>query len=78
MKTVQQTIKYRIIRRTSPYNKYIKWFTECYHDDGSLLSSAGYRTEREARAEVSRSSTLPVGNRMLETTYIEIDEPLKC
>ena len=41
---------YRIIRRTSKYNKYIKWYLECFRDKNaaSLLSTSGYRTKNEA------------------------------
>jgi len=69
-----QTIYYRIVRRTSKYNKYIKWFIECYRDkEGkSLLSSAGYRTQKEARGHAKQSRPLPVGNRLLYTNYQEI------
>ena len=72
MKEEYQTIKYKIIRRTSKYNKYIKWFAECYRDDDSLLASAGYRTQKEARNSMKQTHPLPVGNRLIITTYQEI------
>ena len=69
-----QTIYFKIVRRTSKYNKYIKWFIECYRDiEGeSLLSSCGYRTQREAREKAIQKRPLPVGNRLLYTNYQEI------
>ena len=33
--------KYKIIRKTSKYNKDIKWVAECYRKDNSLLSRFG-------------------------------------
>ncbi|KKM91589.1 hypothetical protein LCGC14_1227010 [marine sediment metagenome] len=51
-------IKFRITRRTSEYNKYIKWFRECFNADGILISSIGYKTEKEARAQIKRVKRL--------------------
>ncbi len=74
MKIETQTIKCRVIRKTSPYNKYIKWFTECYYEDGKLLSSFGYRTRKEAEAELKDSNVpFPIGNRLTQTHYQRID-----
>ena len=73
METVTQTIKCRVIRKTSPYNKYIKWFTECYNPDGSVLSSFGYRTQKAADAElVDNTEGMPIGNRLVKTHYERI------
>lgn len=68
----KNTINYKIVRRTSPYNKYIKWFRECYAEDGRLIASEGYKTEKEARDTGGSVHRLPVGNRILETTCQEI------
>ncbi len=71
-----EIIKYRIVRRTSPYNKYIKWFRECFKEEGILLSSTGYRTEKEAR-NFSKQHWMPIGNRILEIVYQEANpEPV--
>ena len=67
------TRKYKIIRRTSQYNKYIKWYAETYRDDGSVISSLGYRTEREARESViPKENPFPIGDRLIHTTMEEI------
>jgi hypothetical protein len=67
--------RFRIVRRTSQYNKYIKWFAETFHDDGvTLVSSCGYRTEREARESVKpRENPFPIGNRWIHVTMQEIN-----
>jgi len=75
MEKVKQTINYKIVRRTSQYNKYIKWFVGCYGQNNSLLSSCGYRTEREARQSVVNTpQPLPMGNKLIYTEYREINE----
>jgi hypothetical protein len=70
LKEETQTIEYKIIRETSKYNKYIKWFVETYYKTGEVLSRFGYRTEKEARNSV-RENELPIGNRLVKTIYIE-------
>jgi hypothetical protein len=68
-----KTSKYRIIRKTSQYNKYIKWYAETFRDDGTLVSSFGYRTEREARASViPKENPFPIGDRRIFITMEEI------
>ena len=70
MKTQIHIIKCRIIRKISKYNKYIKWFTECFRDDGTLLSSSGYRTRKEAENELTDDKIgIPIGNRIIKTRY---------
>ncbi|MBK7380432.1 MAG: hypothetical protein IPJ03_15870 [Ignavibacteriales bacterium] len=72
MNIEQQTIEFEVIRETSHYNKYIKWFLKCYREDGSLLSVTGHKTEKEARSRVVNSSTLmPIGDRFTQITYKE-------
>ena len=65
-----ELIKYKIVRRTSPYNKYIKWFREYYNKDNFMISSIGYKTERGAR-DFSKQHHLPIGNRIIEYIYTE-------
>lgn len=65
-----QLIKYKIIRRTSPYNKYIKWFREYYNADGFMFSSIGYKTEREAR-DFDKVNSVPIGDSITEYIYSE-------
>ena len=65
--------KYKIIRETSKYNKYIKWFAECYREDNSLLSRCGYRTEKEARHSVNPShNPLYISHNFVTVKLIEI------
>lgn len=73
MEIENRTIKYRIIRKTSPYNKYIKWFLETYRDDGSLLSSSGYKTEFLARNVIKNDKSIPLGNKLIFIHYEEMD-----
>jgi hypothetical protein len=69
----KQIHKFKIVRETSPYNKYIKWFCRQYTEDGSPISSFGYKTEREARESVTNSERyFPVGDRLVEIIYQEI------
>ena len=68
-----QTHKYKILRRTLAYNKYIKWYAETYRDDGSVASSFGYRTEREARESiVPTENPFPIGDRRIFITMEEV------
>ncbi len=64
-------ITVKVVRRTSPYNKYIKWFRECYARDGHLISSCGYKTEREAR-EFKAHVQMPIGDRLVDYYYDEV------
>ena len=73
MEETTQVIKYQIVRRTSDYNKYIKWFVECFRYDGSLLSSTGYKTRKDAKSSVRETSrSIPIGNRLVKTIYQEL------
>ncbi len=68
----RQISKFKIVRRTSEYNKYIKWFVETYREDGTILSSAGYRTQREAREHAPYNHMFPIGNRQIQIIAEEI------
>ena len=69
-----QIVRYKIVRRDSPYNKYIKWFVETYRKDGTLISSFGYRTERLARESVTPNKyTFPVGGKLVGIELQEIN-----
>ncbi|MEI6313225.1 MAG: hypothetical protein WCO89_00035 [Syntrophus sp. (in: bacteria)] len=69
------TRRFKVIRRTSQYNKYIKWYAETYHDDGTVLSSCGFRTEKQARESVMhRENPFPIGDRRIFATLEEISE----
>lgn len=73
VKMEYQTHKFKIIRRASQYNKYIKWFAETFYEDGSVLSSFGYRTEREARESIiPKENPFPIGNRKIFIRMQEI------
>ncbi len=53
---------YEIVRETSQYNKYIKWFVRTYNADMRLVSSCGYSTRREAEEHVEEDSAdMPAG-----------------
>ena len=66
-------IRYKIVRETSKYNKYIKWFAKCFRDDNTLLSSFGYRTEKEARKSIiPKENPFPIGNRLIKFELQEI------
>ena len=68
--TIVNKITFKIERRNSPYNKYIKWFRVCFNSEGKQISSIGYKTEREAR-DFSKRHHLPIGNRIVEYIYKE-------
>jgi len=75
MQTKTQNLYYKIVRRTSKYNKYIKWFIECYRDIDCIdqVSSSGYRTEKEARNHAQGGSPIAIGNKLVYTIFIEIN-----
>ena len=69
-----QILRYKILRRTSPYNKYIKWFVETYQEDGTLISSCGYRTERLARESVIPDEyPFPIGGKLVLIKLEEVE-----
>lgn len=72
--TETQTLYYKIVRKDSPYNKYIKWYCDVYASDKtSVIASSGYRTEKEARAHISNTQQpMPIGNRIVFTVYKEL------
>ena len=66
-------IYYKIIRGTSKYNKYIKWFAKCYRKNGEEVSSFGYKTEKEARNSIDvLRGIFPIGNRLINYIYEEV------
>ena len=71
MDTIRVTRHFTIDRETSPYNKYIKWFARTYLDNGIILSSAGYRTEREARDSLVSGRTMQIGRKVYAIDYVE-------
>jgi len=69
------TIYFEIVRETSKYNKYIKWFYRTYREDGTPVSSGGYKTQKEAQAVHDRAVRIgregfAIGNRTCYTTYL--------
>lgn len=68
---IPQVVRFRIVRRTSQYNRYIKWFAETLREDGSVASSFGYRTEREARGTCG-GGLFPIGDRVINYVYQEV------
>jgi hypothetical protein len=69
----KQICRFKIIRRTSQYNKHIKWYAETFTKDAKLVSSYGYRTEREARQSViPRENPFPIGDRLIQIELQEI------
>jgi hypothetical protein len=70
-----QILRYKVVRRNSPYNKYIKWCVEIYQEDGTLISACGYRTERLARESVTPDEyPFPIGDRLVHIRLQEIEE----
>jgi len=72
-------VKFKIVRRTSPYNPRIKWYAEILRPDGTLISSHGYKTQRDARDSIvmdsnHRGHPFPIGERVTQTHYVEIKE----
>lgn len=64
--------KYQIVRETSKYNKYIKWFLKEVYENGSKAST-GFRTKREALENINRlRRPLPCGIGMLMTYTKEV------
>jgi len=74
MKIDEQKHYFKIIRQTSKYNKYIKWFARIYKDPNctQLIFSSGYKTQKEARASCSQKALMPIGNRLIKIEYIEV------
>ena len=69
-----QIVRYKIVRRNSPFNKCIKRFVDVYRKDGPLISSFGYRTERLARESVIQDKyTFPVGGKLVGIELQEIE-----
>ena len=69
----KQICRFKIIRRTSQYNKYIKWYAETFSEDTKLISSCGYRTEREARQSViPKENPFSIGDRIIQIELQEI------
>ena len=65
---------YEIVRESSKYNKYIKWFLRTYNENMKQLSSAGYKTRREAEEAVERmvkrgKEGFPIGDHLSYTEY---------
>ena len=69
-------VNYKIVRETSKYNKYIKWYAKCYGSNGEEISSFGYTTEKEARNSIHVFDVLngifPIGNREINYIYKEV------
>lgn len=66
-----KVVKFKVVRRTSPYNKYIKWYAETLREDGTVASSFGYRTQKEAYDSI-KSGPFDIGNRMIYYLYQEV------
>ena len=70
-------ISYRIERKTSKYNKYMKWHLETYREGGSLLSSDYFKTRKLAENTINRSietgkKGFPIGNSLSFSEYHNI------
>lgn len=70
MKTENQILYFKIIRRTSKYNKYIKWFLEEYRDPqgNRLVSSCGCRTKKECESKLTPHE-MALGDRIIQTIH---------
>jgi hypothetical protein len=76
-------VKFKIVRKTSQYNPRIKWYAETYREDGTQISSHGYKTQRDARDSIvmdsnHRGHPFPIGERVTQTHYVEIKEDTPC
>ncbi len=75
METIYQTIYYIIERETSKYNKYMKWHLICFESKNLNVISKEYtKTKKDALALVAKPHPLPVGDRLLVTSYHELDQ----
>lgn len=73
LKLEKQTMYFKIERRASEYNKYIKWFVTVYNKDMKEISVGGYKTQREAREYIAAKDDLfPIGNKLINHIYIEV------
>jgi len=77
MKECHNKAFYKLKRETSQYNKYMKWHVEYFREDGSLLYSDWFKTEREGKANIEHSiwrgrQGFPIGDSMNYTEYIPI------
>ncbi len=74
MEVIEEIRKYKIVRETSKYNKYIKWFTREYTLDGKQISSIGYRTRKEAIDSILQRDghIMPIGNNTYRVKMEEI------
>jgi hypothetical protein len=71
--TTTQEISFKIVRRNSLYNKYIRWFLETYNEAGVQIASIGFKTEREARASAMiQPKQFPIGNKLISYSYHEL------
>jgi len=66
---------YEIVKEQSPYKKAPLWYWKEYRQDGSLRSSFGYKTEKEAKEVLERSKKsgqqgFLVGNDMVYISYV--------
>jgi hypothetical protein len=73
MKRKQIKQMFRIVRETSAYNKYIKWFARIFREDGTEISSCGYKTQREARESIlARNHNFEIGNKGYTVNWTEL------
>lgn len=76
MEKSHNTVKYEIVREDSQYNKRIKWYLKNYRADGSISSSLGFKTRREAEEQVQSDiyrgeAGFHIGNRIAYTEYVQ-------
>lgn len=68
---------WQIERKTSAYNKYMKWRIRFYRDDLSLISSDHTKTRKEAEQKIERAiltgkQGFPIGRRVTFSEYEEL------
>ncbi len=55
-------------RKTSKYNKYMKWHYQTFREDGSLLSGQYFKSKPQAMEHISRLvRPFPIGDRFSVT-----------
>ena len=70
-------ISYKITRKTSKYNKYMKWQLELFRSDNTRLSSQYFKTQKAAIENIERAiyrgqKGFPIGNGLSYTDYIQL------
>uniref|UniRef100_A0A6M3JF71 Uncharacterized protein n=1 Tax=viral metagenome TaxID=1070528 RepID=A0A6M3JF71_9ZZZZ len=73
---IRSTAPFRIFRKTSQYNKYMKWNLVFYYEDNdTVLSSQWFKTEHEAVEcveRMKRREPFPIGQKYQILTPVNL------